>query len=391
MPAFALSQDNRRTAYAVALSYYGAALWPLLPGARNFFGPEASPLIALALWSVSSLLLALPWLLVWSPQHNQAVWRAPAGLVLTVLPPLGIIGWASPLTASGILFPGLAWCGLLLCALGSGCLVLWPRRAAAVLAATSLLCNAVASHNPQPPPEWKAINTGFGGIAHDPENTIAEYEAAQSIQHAALTAAAKVIVFPETVVPNWTAATDAFWQQTLDRLRSSGKTVLIGARVPLACQKTRPLRYDFSADLAALNGTQPATIPAVALKRQPAIQSAFPYDNAVIVRGAETGLFKQRVPVPIAMWNPLKTAAAHLHLWNAGVIDLHGRRAAILVCYEQLLTWPVLVSMAHRPTVLIAVANDYWATGTPIPHFQLAAVRAWARLFDVPYLSAVNR
>jgi apolipoprotein N-acyltransferase len=112
--------------------------------------------------------------------------------------------------------------------------------------------------------------------------------------------------------------------------------------------------------------------------------------NALILRGAETDSFQQRIPVPIAMWNPLKTAAARLNISGAGVINLHGERAAVLICYEQLLTWPVLASMAERPTVLIAIANNHSVTGTPIPRFQLAAVRAWARLFRLPYFSAVN-
>src|SRR5438105_4247405 len=73
-----------------------------------------------------------------------------------------------------------------------------------------------------------------------------------------------------------------------------------------------------------------------------------------------------------------------------GVINIHGQRAAVLICYEQLLTWPVLLSMAQHPTILIVVANDYWATGTPIQRFQFAAVWAWARLFGIPSLSAVN-
>jgi apolipoprotein N-acyltransferase len=82
--------------------------------------------------------------------------------------------------------------------------------------------------------------------------------------------------------------------------------------------------------------------------------------------------------------------SARLNLNSPGVIVVHGQRAAILVCYEQLITWPVLISMAQRPTVLVAVANDYWVADTPIPSFQLTAVRAWARLFRLPYFSAVN-
>jgi len=67
-------------------------------------------------------------------------------------------------------------------------------------------------------------------------------------------------------------------------------------------------------------------------------EAGFAYDNALIVRGAETGDFNQRIPVPIGMWNPSKVMTARLHLKGSGLIDLHGQRAAILICYEQLLT-----------------------------------------------------
>ena len=73
-----------------------------------------------------------------------------------------------------------------------------------------------------------------------------------------------------------------------------------------------------------------------------------------------------------------------------GVINIHGQRAAVLICYEQLLTWPVLLSMAQHPTILIVVANDYWASRTPIPAVQRVALTAWARLFALPKLMAVN-
>jgi hypothetical protein len=190
-------------------------------------------------------------------------------------------------------------------------------------------------------------------------------------------------------VPAWTAATDAFWQPTLDRLRSSGKTILVGALVPVPSHTASSARYDFSADLAALTGTAPQIRPVIHSKAEPKTEPAFGYDNTLILRGAETGSLQQRIPVPITMWNPLNSAA-RLNITGTGLIHLHGERAAVLICYEQLLTWPVLTSMVEHPTVLIAIANDHWVTGTPLPQFQVAAVRAWARLFRLPYLSAVN-
>jgi Carbon-nitrogen hydrolase len=389
MPALALSQPSRRAANAAALCYYGAALWPLMPCAKNFFGPDASALAAIALWAFAAAVLAVAWRIVWSPDRRQAVWRSPLGLFLTVIPPLGIIGFASPLTAAGFLFPRTGWCGLLACAALSGAVAAWPRRAVVALVCCALAANLSNFHNPAPLSGWQGINTNFGAIAHERVNPITEYHAAQWIQQYALSADAKVIVFPETVVPTWTAATEAFWQQTLDRLRASGKTILVGARLPFAHQRQPQARYDFSADVVALRGAQ--TIPLPAVRRSGHPSDGFLYDNAVLLRGAETADFVQRIPVPIGMWHPFRPQGARMNLFGPPVVTIAGERAAILVCYEQVVTWPVLTAVLHHPSVLVAVANDHWAMGTPIPALQSAAVRAWSRLFGIPAVSATNR
>jgi len=385
MPAMALRAKSRRSAYESAVSYYAGALWPLIPGAKNFFGPQVSPFVAVGLWAVSGLLLALPWPLVWSPSLRHALWRAPVGLALTVIPPLGVIGWASPLTAAGFLFPTTGWCGLLFCALLTGALAVWPRRAAVAGVCTIVIANLIHPAEPSAPSDWRAINTHFGGIAQFTPNPLAEYQAAEEVQREALSARASVIVFPETVVPYWTASTDAFWKQTLAELKASGKTVLIGARIPASAPATGPV-YDFSAELAALRGAS-----SIASTRAPSAEKWSPaYFNGLVIRGAQAAIFEQRLPVPVAMWNPLRPDSAPLRLAGPGVIPIGGKRAAILICYEQLITWPVLTSMLQRPQILIGAANDYWAVNTPIPRFQRSAVQSWSRLLGIPYVLAVN-
>jgi hypothetical protein len=228
MPTIVMRQKTRRVAYRVAAVYYAAALWPLVPGARNFFGPDVSALVAIGFWISSPLLLSLPWLAVWSPRRTEAIWRAPVGIALTVFPPLGIIGWASPLTAAGILFPGAAWWGILLCIALTGTLAVWPWRTAAVATALSLACN-ISFHAARPPRDWEAVNTAFGAIAHGNKDPIAEYLAACWIQEKALIAAGKVLVFPETVVPTWTPATDAF-DHSMPRSRTGPSSIILPSR-----------------------------------------------------------------------------------------------------------------------------------------------------------------
>ena len=72
------------------------------------------------------------------------------------------------------------------------------------------------------------------------------------------------------------------------------------------------------------------------------------------------------------------------------MLDLAGQRAALLICYEQVIPWTVWTAALARPTLLVGMSNDHWATGTPIPQWQALCLHAWSRLFGVPYLLAVN-
>src|SRR5260370_34164789 len=110
--ATVFSQELRFEAFSVSFAYYATANWPLIPGVLGYFAPSGTILQAFAFWAVPSLMLPLPWIVCWSPNASQALWRVPLAYFLSVAPPLGIIGWASPLTAAGILFPGWSWVGL---------------------------------------------------------------------------------------------------------------------------------------------------------------------------------------------------------------------------------------------------------------------------------------
>ena len=91
------------------------------------------------------------------------------------------------------------------------------------------------------------------------------------------------------------------------------------------------------------------------------------------------------------MWNPFHPeGGVALNLLGQGTIDLGGQRAAILICYEQLLTWPMLRSAIEKPTVLVAISNEAWTASTIVPRIQHTCVRAWARLFGLPVISAIN-
>ena len=116
------------------------------------------------------------------------------------------------------------------------------------------------------------------------------------------------------------------------------------------------------------------------------------YNNSVMIIGAcPRRAVHQRIPVPGGMWNPLHPQNGfRLNLVDSGTADVDGERVTFLICSEQLLTWPILRSAVEGPTLLIAVSNEIWTKSTKVPHVQQACVRAWARLFRFPVLSAIN-
>jgi hypothetical protein len=113
-------------------------------------------------------------------------------------------------------------------------------------------------------------------------------------------------------------------------------------------------------------------------------------ENAALILGIESATFYQRVPVPIGMWRPFSKDGVPLRLWAPGVLTIDHQRTALLICYEQMLVFPVLASILRHPSVIVGLSNTFWFDGTIVPRYQAAALRAWAKLFHLPLFSAVN-
>ena len=344
---------NQRThSLGLMISYYAGAMWQMIPGAKIFFGHHVNPIEIVLLWLGFTGFLGVPWALFWSRNPRIRSWTVPSIILLLAVPPLGVIGCASPLTVAGIAFPGFGWLGLALTLLVCGLLASRPVLGLIVALACALPANLMWTV-PKAPLDWTIVSTQFGGVGLDAADPVREFAIAKRIQQTALSSPAGVIVFPETVVPNWNAATEAFWSKTIQTLEHNGKTIVVGATVPFSSRQQ--------------------------------------YFNSVIIRGAGAPAdFYQRIPIPVAMWMPFTDHGFPLRLDGSGIADVAGRKTAILICYEQILIWPVLTSFTHRPVLLVAIANEYWARGTSIPKIQRACVTSWSRLFHVPFVWAEN-
>ena len=347
-PALWALAPTRLVAALVTMTYFLAASRDLPQGASTYLG--IGLIESAGLWLVASANFVFVHTLLWTSKPGwKCVARYGVATVLMAVPPFGIIGWAGPITAAGVMFPGWGWVGL--AATATGLLVMTTR--AWPLAALALGCAwawSVTTWTPPTTPQgWIGINTGFDysdkAKANDYEqhlSTIAMVQKAAGEGHS-------VIVLPESAFGTWTPTTERLWTQSLN---GSDVTVLGGA----------------------------------------VVLNARGYDN-VIVKLTATGsdiLYRQRMPVPVAMWRPWTAGGAEAEFFRNPVAEVRGLRLAPVICAEHLLVWPVLQSMAGQPDALVAIGNGWWAEGSRVVASQVAQVEAWAALFGVKFVHSFN-
>lgn len=353
LPSLWASARSRITAACVAAGYFLAASRGLPRGVATFF--STGLVDGLALWLGAALVFTTVYASLWtrSPGVGPAL-RWLAATILMAVPPLGIVGWAGPITAAGVVFPGWGWAGLV------AALVLMvaqtidrSRRPAVAVLAGLAVWGAGTWSPPASPPGWIGLDLVWGrSLGRD-----MGLEAHDRLIDETLGAArngTRVVVLPENALGVLTPTVEALW---VERLHESGITVLAGA--------TDVLRDGWDNCLVAIDGS-----------------------------GAHV-VYRQRVPVPVAMWQPWRVVfgektGAGVRLLGSATVTAGNRRIAPLICYEQLLVWPVLEAMLREPDVVVVVGNGWWTTDTDIIGIQRSAVSSWARLFGVPVVVAFN-
>lgn len=363
-PALWARAPSRLTAALVSSGYFLAASRGLPQGVANFYAADVWP--GLLLWAMASTSFVGVHAFLWmKPPDENAFgkrWAAAArvvryllALALTGLPPFGITGWAHPLTAAGVLFPGWGWWGVSAMVAGLSVMTtrFWP--AAVITLGAFWICSAATWKEPGLPEGWRGIgmtqgkNLGRDGSLGYHRDLIAAVR-----RTANESVGTRVVVLPESALGFWTPTVERVWQEGL---RGSGITVIAGAAV------VEPEGYDN-------------------------IMVAISADEARI-------LYRERMPVPGSMWQPWlgwigQAGGARAEFFGNPMVEVAGVRIAPLICYEQLILWPVLQSMLHSPDLIVAIGNGWWTSGTSIVAIQQASVTAWARLFSLPVVMAFN-
>lgn len=346
-PALWAWSPNRVTAAAVSMGHFLAASRGLPEGVATFFG--ASVWAGILLWLLASLSFVTVHAGLWTGRPGwRRMRRNLAAAVLMAIPPFGIVGWAHPITAAGILFPEWEWWGLLatlagLLAMTTRC---WP---AAAIALGGFWIWSAVSWTPVATPA--GVDTQLGG-ALGRDGTLDRHRQLAAMVPTRVLEGASVVVLPESTLGPLTPTVERFW---LDALAGLDVTVIAGA----------------------------------------AVIDPEGYDNVVVElgpRGAKVR-YRARMRVPVSMWQPWRSwfggsGGARASFFDDAIVEIAGHRVAPLICYEQLL---VLQSALYRPDAIVAVANAWWAAGTSVPAIQMASLMAWARLFGLPLITSFNR
>jgi hypothetical protein len=350
---FVYLHSRRHLDSLCAVFYYAAATWSVIPGAQGFFQAGHNFVLPLAFWAALVALCSAPWVCLFSRRYLPL--SAIAALAALALPPLSLVTVAHPLIAAGHWFPGTRWFGLGLCII----LIAAYRRFDVAMTLIVIIAASIATHarfhRPVPDPHIVAVNTNFGGAtAHDEVDSRLELQE-QSIQQIALAHPDTLLIFPESIIPNWNGMHEARWASTFAQLKQQRTGLLIGTTIP---------------------------IPNTEANR-----------NVLLSRGYTERLsYVQRVPVPLGMWHiGERRSGFPLMLRFPPTIRGWNRRAGVLVCYEQLTFWPAIETFGRNPEMLLAPSNLYWAANTPIPAIQHVAAQDWADLWAIPLYEASNR
>jgi hypothetical protein len=351
LPALWWQAGSRGAATGVVLAYYLASARGIPVGAAVFFGEHAAWWHGGALWLAASALLALPWALLWAANGRGRWWRLPVALGASLVPPLGAIGWTHPIAATGIALPGAGWIGLA----SFVALLAWAcasRAASTALVAVTLAIGTIAA-DPTPPAHWRGVDTRLGGDGAGAPDFVRQYARNRElIAMLANVERGSVSVLPELAAGLWMQPSEDLWAATIATLAERDATVLVGAERPVAGTRKRA--------------------------------------NVMLVLGRERAEIPQRMPVPVSMYRPWADDGYVADWFASGVATVAGERIALVVCFEQVLAWPVLRSLVERPALIVGAANSYWSQQTSIPAIQRSTLRAWSRLFGVPLVTAVN-
>lgn len=356
LPVIWVKTSSKKSAWLVGLGYHLAASNGLIFGISVFF--DSSIYYGIFLWAVAGLIQSLPYYLF---SYVRNPYLSIVLLLLTlILPPVGIVGWANPLTAAGLIFPGTGFAGLFLSIILIF-LAVWLLSkkntwAFCLLIALVLFLPEILKPSSIQDEKFKGISTHFSGNpANIGDKFFRDYQKFTQIYNDYGQTDFKVLALPEATAGIWFDSTKNLWERWQKNLKND-QSVILSTLLP--SNKMGLETY-----------------------------------NALIEMKKDgfTVLYKARQSVPVAMWNPWSKDNVKNNWFDNPVFEVAGKKATALICYETYLAWPILQSfLSGDPEIIFFAANHWWSNDTSLLRIQEKSVSAWARLFDAQLISAVN-
>jgi len=353
LPLWVPLTKNKRDRFILAVVYFAAGSFGLIPGSGVFFGHGATSfLLGAVLWAGSSALLALPWVFA----DARRPWTIIAAIGLDAIPPLGLFGWLSPLTAAGIFWPCTGYLGIIFLMTGivttHHFLISDGKSKISIFLLSGIFLFSISSNsgigisgNSKNIPEIKKVDTYVGKF---PKNILSVISRNKKIIDAGLrNSGNSIILFPETIAV-WQAGTAYQYENSVP----TGQTWLIGATTEKGGKKA---------------------------------------DSIIIIRYGMPSqiIFRAAFPVPVSMWHPWRKGG-YIATWREPIKKIAGIKMAAIICYDQLLVWPWLEIMPGRPKIILLPRNEWWAKGTGIPVIQKNTAAAFSRLIGAKEITATN-
>ncbi|WP_028755130.1 conjugal transfer protein TraB [Rhizobium leucaenae] len=340
---------TRSVAALVSAGYFLAASRGLPQGVATFYSSDLWP--GLLLWLCASVSFVGVHAVLWTKNAGTRPFRYLVAAVLMTVPPFGITGWAHPVTSAGVVFPEWGWWGMVAITAGLMGLItrMWP--AVAIALAGFWLWSAAFWTDPKLPEGWQGVDLQMASSLGRDASMQRHRDLIATVKDRG---AGQTIVLPESALGFWTPTVERLW---IEALRGTEISMVAGA--------------------AGID--------------------ADGYDNVLVVVSAAGSkiLYRERMPVPGSMWQPWRswrreTGSARAHFFANPTAAVGDHQVGPLICYEQLIVWPILQSMFHDPDFIVAVGNGWWTSGTSIVAIQRANAIAWAKLFAKPLVLAFN-
>jgi hypothetical protein len=239
VPVLWTMAKSRYSAFAVILAYKLAASRGLLPGAAVFLSEDHTFFQAAALYFILPFCASLPFLVLWDREPgSKALLVIPAFLIAYLLPPLSLIGVINPLLASGVIFRGWGFAGMITMLAVYVCCAASRKTAYAVLwlIAVFAVLPGDSWYIPRTPEGIIAADTNFERLGSGSFSFGRDFERVNMVfgelrKRNISESDAKIVVLPETIAGRLNKTGLELWEKEIQKSLPD-KAVIFGAELP---------------------------------------------------------------------------------------------------------------------------------------------------------------